>query len=195
MQEVLLYRLKAFFPSFEERGKGRVGEKGTMLRLNASDPITWREEPRSSDMKRVGEIVVSSGFFSDAEVEIAVELVKERLNKGVESGYYFLFAEQDQKLAGYSCFGPIPCTLESYDIYWIAVQQDLRRSGLGVEILKRVEEKIAEMGGKRIYVETSSREQYQPTRSFYSRCGYRKEATLENFYSSGDHKVIYLKVL
>ena len=146
-------------------------------------------------MERVREIVVSSGFFSEAEIEVAVELVQERLNKGVESGYYFLFAEQDQKVVGYSCFGPIPCTAESYDIYWIAVQQELRRSGLGVEILKNVEEKIREMGGKRIYVETSSRQQYKPTRSFYTRCGYRREATLENFYSSGDHKVIYLRML
>jgi ribosomal protein S18 acetylase RimI-like enzyme len=145
-------------------------------------------------MERVRRIVVSSGFFSEAEIEIAVELVEERLNKGIESGYYFLFAEQDQKVCGYSCFGPIPCTRESYDIYWIAVQEELRGSGLGAEILRNVEERIMEMGGKRIYVETSSREQYQPTRSFYSRCGYRREATLENFYSSGDHKVIYLRV-
>ena len=144
-------------------------------------------------MKHVREIVVSSGFFSKAEIEVAVELVQLRLNKGIESGYHFLFAEEDKKVLGYSCFGPIPCTVESYDIYWIAVQEDLRRSGLGVELLKKVEEKIKEMGGKRIYVETSSREQYEPTRSFYSRCGYRKEATLKNFYSPGDDKVIYLR--
>jgi ribosomal protein S18 acetylase RimI-like enzyme len=144
-------------------------------------------------MKHVRQIVVSSGFFSKAEIEVAVELVQVRLNKGIESGYHFLFAEEDKKVVGYSCFGPIPCTVESYDIYWIAVQEELRRSGLGVELLKKVEEKIKEMGGKRIYVETSSREQYEPTRSFYSRCGYRKEATLKNFYSPGDDKVIYLR--
>ena len=164
-----------------------------MPRLKASDQTTWRGEPRPSDMKHVREIVVSSGFFSKAEIEVAVELVQVRLNKGIESGYHFLFAEEDKKVVGYSCFGPIPCTVESYDIYWIAVQEELRRSGLGVELLKKVEEKIKEMGGKRIYVETSSREQYEPTRSFYSRCGYRKEATLKNFYSPGDDKVIYLR--
>lgn len=166
-----------------------------MLHLNASDRISWREEPRPSDRKRVREIVVSSGFFSKAEIEVAVELVQARLNKGIESGYHFLFAEEGKRVVGYSCFGPIPCTVESYDIYWIAVQEELRRSGLGVKLLKKVEEKIREMGGKRIYVETSSREQYSPTRSFYRRCGYRKEATLENFYSHGDHKVVYLRVI
>jgi ribosomal protein S18 acetylase RimI-like enzyme len=160
-----------------------------------NDRITWRDEPRPSDRKRVREIVVSSGFFSEAELEVAVELVQERLNKGIESGYHFLFAEKDRQVAGYSCFGPIPCTEESYDIYWIAVEERLRGSGLGAEILKRVEAKIRERGGKRIYVETSSREQYRPTRAFYGRCGYRKEATLKNFYSPGDDKVIYLRVL
>ncbi|MGE5841276.1 MAG: GNAT family N-acetyltransferase [Deltaproteobacteria bacterium] len=159
------------------------------------DHITWREEPRPSDRKRVREIVDSSGFFSNAEIEVAVELVQERLNKGIESGYHFLFAEKDRQVAGYSCFGPIPCTVESYDIYWIAVQDRLRGSGLGAEILKRVEERIRETRGKRIYVETSSREQYEPTRSFYSRRGYRKEATLKDFYSPGDDKVIYLREL
>jgi ribosomal protein S18 acetylase RimI-like enzyme len=146
-------------------------------------------------MERVREIVVSSGFFSDAEVEVAVELVQERLNKGIESGYCFLFAEKGGAVVGYSCFGPIPCTEESFDIYWIAVQEELRRSGLGASILKRVENRIKDMGGRRIYVETSSREQYKPTRSFYSRCGYHKEAALKDFYSPGDDKVVYLRVL
>lgn len=166
-----------------------------MPQNSASGKIIWREEARPSDIHRVRDIVVSSGFFSPGEIEVAAELVQDRLGSGIESGYHFVFAEQDRRLVGYSCYGPIPCTVESYDIYWIAVQQELRRTGLGAKILKRVEERINEMGGRRIYVETSSREQYRPTRSFYTRCGYRKEASLEDFYSPGDHKVIYLKVL
>jgi ribosomal protein S18 acetylase RimI-like enzyme len=157
--------------------------------------VTWREEPRPSDSERIREIVVSSGFFSKEEIDVAVELVQERLGKGLSSGYHFVFAEVGKDVIGYSCFGPIPCTTESYDIYWIAVQNDLRRSGLGRKILERVEQKITEMGGKRIYVETAARDQYTPTRSFYMRCGYKEEATLEHFYSPCDHKVIYLKVL
>jgi len=166
-----------------------------MPQSSASGKIIWREEPLPSDADRVRDIVVSSGFFSPAEIEVAAELVQERLGQGIVSGYHFVFAEQDRELVGYSCYGPIPCTVESYDIYWIAVQQELRRTGLGAKILKRVEERIREMRGRRIYVETSSREQYRPTRSFYTRCGYRREASLEDFYSPGDHKVIYLKVL
>lgn len=159
------------------------------------EKIAWREDPRSSDTDMVRDIVTSSGFFSEEEIDVAVELVQERLSKGLSSGYHFLFAQEGDRVIGYSCFGPIPCTTESYDIYWIAVEVMLRGSGLGREILQRVEKEIRDVGGKRIYVETSSRDQYTPTRSFYMHCGYREEATLEHFYSPGDHKVIFLKVL
>ena len=54
---------------------------------------------------------------------------------------------------------------------------------------------IAARGGRRVYVETSSRAQYEPTRAFYLRCGYRVEATLADFYATGDSKVILIKVL
>jgi ribosomal protein S18 acetylase RimI-like enzyme len=166
-----------------------------MFKSKLPSQIIWREEPRPSDQEIIKDIVTSTGFFSREEVDVSVELVQERLSKGFSSDYYFLFGEKDDRVVGYSCFGPIPCTAESFDIYWIAVQNELKRSGLGREILERVEQKIREMGGKRIYVETSSRDQYTPTRSFYMRCGYEQEAILKDFYSPGDHKVIFLKVL
>ncbi|MBN2031858.1 MAG: GNAT family N-acetyltransferase [Deltaproteobacteria bacterium] len=140
-------------------------------------------------------MVRSSDFFSSQEVEIAVELVRERERKGLSSGYHFLFAEKGGELSGYTCFGPVPCTLESFDLYWIAVSKSLRGLGLGKELLRRTEERIRAIGGKRLYVETSSRSQYEPTHNFYKRCGYSKAALLEHFYAPDDHKIIFLKTL
>ncbi|MBL8851541.1 MAG: hypothetical protein JNG89_17790, partial [Planctomycetaceae bacterium] len=54
---------------------------------------------------------------------------------------------------------------------------------------------IAKRGGRRVYAETSGREQYAPTRAFYERCGYQREATLKDFYAPGDDKVVYGKVV
>jgi ribosomal protein S18 acetylase RimI-like enzyme len=157
--------------------------------------ITYREKVLASDRDGVREIVASSGFFSADEILVADELVSERLSKGASSGYFFLFAERSQRLIGYSCFGPIPCTRESYDLYWIAVHDELRGAGIGRELLKRVEGIIGKMGGRRVYVETSSRLQYAPTRAFYQKSGYREEARLKDFYSPGDDKLIYLKLV
>jgi len=155
--------------------------------------ISYRDKPIPSDVDSIRSIVRSSGFFSTEEVEMAVELVQENLSKGESSGYYFLFVEINERIVGYSCYGPIPCTKESYDLYWIAVLHEFRGRGIGRDLLQRTEEKIGEMGGRRIYVDTSSREQYEPTRSFYRAGGYEQEAVLKDFYSHGDDKVIYVK--
>ena len=157
--------------------------------------VLFRETPVHTDTERVKEIIESSGFFSPQEIEVARELVQERLAKGVSSGYFFLFAEAEGRVVGYACYGPIPCTVQSFDLYWIAVEQSLRGTGLGRELLQRSEQAMALAGGSRIYVETSSRELYGSTRGFYEACGYGKAAVLEDFYAPGDDKVIYLKIL
>ena len=157
--------------------------------------ISYRDKPINSDAESIRNIVRSSGFFSAEEVEMAVELLQENLSRGESSGYYFSFVEIKERVVGYSCYGPIPCTKESYDLYWIAVLHEFRGRGIGRDLLQRTEEKIGEMGGKRIYVDTSSREQYEPTRSFYRAGGYEQEAVLKDFYFPGDDKVIYVKQL
>jgi hypothetical protein len=44
-------------------------------------------------------------------------------------------------------------------------------------------------------VETSTRAQYEPTRTFYERCGYEIAAELPDFYAPGDGKAIFVRVL
>jgi len=155
--------------------------------------IRYRSEARASDVESVREIVASTGFFSEAEIEIAVELVDERLAKGLESGYHFLFAEMGGKVVGYSCFGPIPATQSSYDLYWIAVHAECRGGGIGRRIIAASETAIRELGGRRVYAETSGRDQYRPTRAFYLACGYKEEAVLKDFYAPGDSKHFFVK--
>ena len=152
-----------------------------------------REEVKTSDTDEIRKVVESTGFFSPAEIEIAVELVEERLARGDKSGYHFLIKEQSGGVIGYTCYGPIAGTQSSYDLYWIAVRDDCRGRGLGRELMARTEDIIARRGGVRVYAETSSREQYEPTRRFYEACGYVKEAFLKDFYASNDSKLIYVK--
>lgn len=155
----------------------------------------FRTNVRLEDVDTVRRIVTSSGFFYRDEVEVAASLVEERLKVGTASGYHFLFAEEKGTVVGYACFGPIPCTGFSYDLYWIALAGPRRGQGLGSTIMTRCEEMVLTMGGTRLYVETSSRPQYDPTRRFYERNGFRLEASLRDFYHPGDDKIIYVKLI
>jgi ribosomal protein S18 acetylase RimI-like enzyme len=134
--------------------------------------VLWREQPRPGDAVEVRRITESSGFFNAADAGLP-----------------------PAETLGYSCFGPIPCTQLSFDLYWIAVEQRCRYMGLGAALLAESETIMKRMGGKRIYVETSSRGLYEPTRLFYGRRGYRQEALIADFYAPGDGKVIYVKEL
>lgn len=155
--------------------------------------LVFRSTLTKGDEKAISDIVSSTGFFNVEEVSVAVELAVETLSTGHKSGYNFIFAELDGMVAGYSCFGRIPGTKNSYDLYWIAVHCDYQKTGIGAALLKNVENFIYSAGGGRIYIETSSRKQYEPTRNFYIRSGYFQEALLTGFYDNQDHKIIYSK--
>ena len=159
--------------------------------------IGFRSEVRQSDVSTIEEIVSSTGFFTRAEIAVAVELVEERLGKGAASGYLFLFAEEEDggRLLGYSCYGPVPATEATYDLYWIAVHRDHQHGGLGRQLLARTEAAIAATGGLDVYVDTSSRALYRPTQSFYAKAGYRQVAEFPDFYAAGDGKLVFVKRL
>lgn len=157
------------------------------------ESIEYRQTVEPADAGRVRRMVGSSGFFNAEEIEMAVELVDERLEKGDNSGYFFIFAEMNRRTLGYSCYGPISGTQCSFDLFWIVVENEYRGKKIGKGLLVKSEEAIHTMNGRRIYVETSSRELYAPTRKFYVNNGYRLEATLADFYAPGDSKNIYIK--
>jgi len=168
--------------------------------MTTDQGFTLRHELRAGDEEVVRSIVASTGFFSPAEIDIAVELVQERRSKGDASGYHFVFldavGEHGAVTLGYSCYGKIDGTASSYDLYWIAVAQAQRNRGLGKVLLQETEARIAAAGaGARIYVDTSSRASYAPTRAFYARSGYVQAALLADFYAPGDGKVIFCKVV
>jgi len=149
----------------------------------------------ADDVGRVRSLVAGTGFFNAAEVEVAADLVTERLTKGIRSGYQFVLAERGATLVGYACYGPIQGTQGSFDLYWIAVSPEEQRRGLGAQVYGRAEAAMRKAGAKHIYADTSSSDRYAGTRGFYQRMGFREEARLLDFYAPGDGKIVYAKAL
>lgn len=164
--------------------------------LGKSGPeLVFRHAVNPEDVDAVRILAAATGFFYPSEVAVAAELVEERLAKGESSGYFFTFCEIAGRLAGFTIFGPIPCTADGFDLYWIAVAPEHQGKGLGKILMERTEGLIRTAGGRRIYIETSDRPQYAGTRKFYAGCGYRRAALLPDFYGPDDAKAVYEKIL
>lgn len=148
-----------------------------------------------ADRKPLEELIRATDFFNPEEIAIALELADDRLENGDGSHYRFLAGHVDGRLAGYACWGTIDGTRESVDLYWIAVHPDFQGQGIGAALLDDAEAWISESGRRRIYVETSTRAQYESTRAFYRARGYDLSAELPDFYAPGDGKAMFVKVL
>ena len=149
-----------------------------------------------ADRAPLARVVQATGFFNAEEAAVALELADDALAQGDASHYRFLVADDGgDGLAGYACWGPIPGTAASADLYWIVVAPARQGSGVGRALLAAAEAWMAGEARTRVYVETSTRAQYDGTRAFYRACGYDLAAELPDFYAPGDGKAIFLKVL
>ena len=158
--------------------------------------MNFRKTVKESDLNSIKEILESTGFFYDYEVDIAIELAEENMTRGEDaSGYIFIVVEDAGNPVAFACYGKTPCTADSFDLYWIAVHQNQKGKGIGKQLMKMAEENIAQLSGKNIWIETSSRPLYEPTRQFYLNLGCKIVAELPNFYGENDHKVVFLKTV
>jgi len=146
----------------------------------------------TADRRRIEEITRAVLVFRNDEVPVALEVFDGAV--GGSSDYIALGATVDERLVGWICWGPTPCTLGTYDLYWMAVDPTMQGSGIGAALLREMEGRLA--GSARlIVVETAGRPDYRPTRAFYEARGYRKAAIIPDFYAPGDDQVVYVKAL
>lgn len=153
---------------------------------------------------RIREILDATAVFRDEEVAVALELFDETFAAGPArapydpgdgvANYEFVgsFSREGQ-LIGYVCYGATPGTDRVYDLYWIATHPQFQHGGAGTQLLDEVERRLRQREARLLVVETSSRNDYAPTRRFYETRGYQAAARVADFYAPGDHRVIYTK--
>jgi ribosomal protein S18 acetylase RimI-like enzyme len=124
-----------------------------------------------------------------------LELIDTYLNVAGQKDYVIDCAvdETDRPL-GYVCFGPTPLTDGTYDLYWIAVDPEAHRRGVGSRLIEHVEHALR-LSGRLLLIETSSLPKNDAARRFYLRHQYREVARVPDFYSEGDDRVIFAKHL
>jgi D-alanine-D-alanine ligase len=146
----------------------------------------------AADRSRIEGISRAVGLFRADEIAVALEVFDAEVAGSPD--YIALGAEHDGRLAGWICWGPTPCTLGTFDLYWMAVDPALHGAGVGTALLHAMEARLAGVA-RLVVVETAGRPDYAPTRAFYEARGYRAVSRIPDFYASGDDQVVYVKSL
>jgi ribosomal protein S18 acetylase RimI-like enzyme len=183
--------------AMKRREAERKAARATMPRKRASrrhkGPAPRIRRSRQADRQAVISLIERTGFFHDDEVAVAAEVLDDALAAGPHCDYQSFTAEVDGTPAGWVCFGPTPCTVATFDIYWIAVDPEIQGRGVGSALIAHAEALIRKRGGKLSIIETSGRDLYAPTQQFYLRVGYTEAARIPHFYAPDDAKIIYVK--
>ncbi len=150
----------------------------------------------SQDRDIIFDIIAKTNMFTQAEIDVAMELIDIFLTKKDQKDYIIYVAENKGKeVVGYVCYGPTPATEGTFDLYWIAVSPNMQGKGVGKELLSFTENNVLKQNGRLIIIETSSQPKYQPTQQFYIKNKYLIEARIKDFYRPGDDRLIFLKRL
>lgn len=150
---------------------------------------------RRADREPLRQLLVETGYFTDDEVAIALELIDVVLEKPEQKDYVIRVCRDGEMVLGYYCVGPTPATESTYDLYWIATATAMQGKGVGRALIAHAEQLICSRGGRLVVAETSSRPQYDKTRSFYHICGYAELARIKGYYRPGDDLVVFGKYL
>lgn len=154
--------------------------------------LEWKP-PQRSHRPQVAAVVAETGIFRPDEIDVALEVFDAYCDApGRDYWACAAFAGPDE-LAGFAFYGPTPCTVDTWDLYWIAVHPRFQRAGIGRSLLQQVEHHICSSGARMCVIETSSRDDYAETRDFYLACGYEEVARIPGFYADDDDRVTYAK--
>lgn len=146
------------------------------------------------DRAIIADLIVSVENFNQAEVDCALELVDIYLDDPDQKDYCVAVAEDTASVVhAYACWGPVPLTKGTYDLYWIATHPNARGSGYGQALMDFVERSVSEQKGRLLVVETSAKDSYEGTIAFYRRLGYEEASLMKDFYDVGDDRLIFVK--
>lgn len=146
------------------------------------------------DRQPVEAMTQACGVFRADEIAVAMEVFDAALGIGRkrDPDYELAGLELDGTLAGWICWGPTPCTLGTFDLYWIVVDPQFHGQGVGGALVAEMERRIAGRA-RMVVVETAGRADYASTRAFYEKLEYQVGARITDYYAPGDDLVTYIK--
>lgn len=101
----------------------------------------------------------------------------------------------DGKIAGVIGYYRDRYETGNYWLGWFYVDQKKQKGGNGRRLFKRVVRELKKNGVERLYVYTSSHENYIDALIFYLKNGFRIESVIRDYYEEGEDQIVLCKFL
>ncbi|MGF1514271.1 MAG: GNAT family N-acetyltransferase [Elainellaceae cyanobacterium] len=136
----------------------------------------------------------SLGLFQPDELEMLSGMLAGYLSGNSDTGEFWLTDEDEEKgILGVAYCVPERMTNGTWNLLFIAIRPDCQGQGRGAKLIRHVEQMLLARGAHLLLAETIA--EFEQTRAFYRKCGYREEAQIRDFYEPGADKIIYCKAL
>lgn len=147
-----------------------------------------------ADSAKVVALTISSGLFSEEDAAFLDKMLADYFTGKSQEGHVCL-VDTESELLGVAYYAPEPVTNGTWNLLMIAVRGDCQGQGIGLRLLRHVEDTLRKDSQRLLLVETSGLPNFERTRQFYAKCGYEAEARIRDYYNNGEDKIIYRKVL
>lgn len=135
----------------------------------------------------------ATGLFPPSALELLRQMLTDSL--GGSDTEHFWITDDDNGPVGVAYCELERMTNRTWNLQLIAIHPNRQGQGRGATLLRYVEQTLTVRGGRMLLVETSGLPSFERTRAFYAKCGYEEEARIRDFYTTGDDKVVFRKVL
>lgn len=146
---------------------------------------------KPSDLSKLKEILDQIELFPSYMLE---EMVKPFFQDPECEDIWCVCEHDGEAIALLYCV-PEQLTESTWNMLALGVEPSSQRQGVGALLINHIEQVLSRLGPVTLLVETSSLPTHDGPRRLYDRLGYREEAVITDFWSKGDHKVIFWKSL
>lgn len=152
-----------------------------------------------ADTDHIKQLARDNHMFEPDEMGVFDEMLAGFFDGTLDDHHWIVAADEDSgAVAAAAYYAPEPFADRMWNLYFIATAPEHHGSGTGTMLIERIEAHLRHLGdeaARTLIVDTSSVDDYEQARVFYTRRGFVEEARLRDFYGPGDDKVTFWKRL
>ncbi|WP_425987277.1 GNAT family N-acetyltransferase [Brevundimonas sp. TWP2-3-2] len=145
----------------------------------------------AGDLTAAKDVINTTGLFPG---EMLDEMAAPFLT-GMASNDLWFVALDTQVVVGLVYCSQERMTDGTWNLLLIAVRESEQGQGVGSRLTRHLEQTLSQRNGRVLIVETSGLPDFDRTRAVYKRLDYVEVARIPEFYTAGEDKVVFWKLL